>query len=435
MAMSQELRALKPLAPKIYTHEAVIQFYGFALQTRMAVICLEGRRLCLYSPTPLTDAVAADLETLGTVALLVSPNKIHNQTLQAYCTAYPNALLCAPPGLQERQPQLSVQVVLKSGMDFWAAVGGWGQELEVLVTAGNCFFEEALLYHPHSGTLLVGDFVENLRPATTPGCCGGPLARACRLQGRPMPSPEFWIYTQDAKALETSVSLAATWSIQRIFLCHGSMIEGPASANVFAEVVGELARWARRWGDWQAHRNAKEAAQAIFIQITGRASETGGERMDWHSFVSYLRRQACAGMPEEPTPEVVPEPENSDPKVQNQDILRNVTDAIRATAAEAISTLSSVGHNWFGGKDANSDARGYAAPGPPDNQVLRQLLEMGYEEHAVNAKVLKWCRQQSCTAVQLDDRLYTELDRQYALLRARRAASPGRALAVQAVPA
>ncbi|CAE7684113.1 CPK4 [Symbiodinium pilosum] len=187
----------------------------------------------------------------------------------------------------------------------------------------------------------------------------------------------------------------------------------------------------------EAHRNAKEAAQAIFIQITGRASETGGERMDWHSFVSYLRRQARAGMPEEPVIEVMPEPENSvDVKVQNQDILRNVTDAIRATAAEAISTLSSVGQNWFGGKaDFNFDGRGYAAQGSQDDQVLRHLLEMGYEEHAVNAKVLKWCRQQSCTAIQLDDRLYAELDRQYAHLRARRAASPRRVLQAQAVPA
>jgi len=190
----------------------------------------------------------------------------------------------------------------------------------------------------------------------------------------------------------------------------------------------------------EAHRNAREAAQGIFIQITGRASETGGERMDWHSFVSYLRRQARAGMPEEPIAEV-PEPETPpDPKVQNQDILRNVTDAIRATAAEAISTLSSVGHNWFGAKDSSSERGfgGYAgyAPGPPEDKVLRHLLEMGYEEPAVNAKVLQWCRQQSCTAIQLDDRLYTELDRQYAHLRARRAASPGRALqAAKPVPA
>ena len=80
-------------------------------------------------------------------------NKIHNQTLQAYCAKYPNALLCAPAGLRERQPHLSVAVVLSSGMDFPTDAGGWGQELEVLVTAGNCFFEEAILYHRQSGTV------------------------------------------------------------------------------------------------------------------------------------------------------------------------------------------------------------------------------------------------------------------------------------------
>ena len=67
-----------------------------------------------------------------------------------------------------------------------------------------------------------------------------------------MPSPEFWIYTHDAAALERSVERTAEWVIHRIFLCHGSTVEGEDAAKVFDSVVSELASWARRWGDWQA---------------------------------------------------------------------------------------------------------------------------------------------------------------------------------------
>eukprot|EP00435_Cladocopium_sp_Y103_P054708 s2949_g17.t3 len=91
----------------------------------------------------------------------------------------------------------------------------------------------------------------------------------------------------------------------------------------------------------EGHRNAKEAAQAIFLQITGRASETGA-RMDWHSFITHLHRQARSGMPEEAfAPEVTPATPTP------SDILTNVTDALRATADEWISSLNSVGQNWF----------------------------------------------------------------------------------------
>eukprot|EP00437_Effrenium_voratum_P002449 CAMPEP_0181439584 /NCGR_PEP_ID=MMETSP1110-20121109/22506_1 /TAXON_ID=174948 /ORGANISM="Symbiodinium sp., Strain CCMP421" /LENGTH=845 /DNA_ID=CAMNT_0023563319 /DNA_START=49 /DNA_END=2583 /DNA_ORIENTATION=+ len=158
----------------------------------------------------------------------------------------------------------------------------------------------------------------------------------------------------------------------------------------------------------EAHRNAREAAQAIFLQITGRASESGGARMDWHSFVTYLRRQARAGMPEEPSIEAEPE-EKAPP-----DIISNVTDALRATADEWISSLSSVGQNLFGGKAE----RGQGGRLRGDDAVLQSLKEMGYCEEAINVKVLKWCRQHSLTDLQSDDRFYLELDRQYAKLRA-----------------
>lgn len=161
----------------------------------------------------------------------------------------------------------------------------------------------------------------------------------------------------------------------------------------------------------EGHRNAKEAAQAIFLQITGRASETGGERMDWHSFITHLQRQARSGMPEEAAPPPVSVPCSERPTPS--DLLTNVTDALRATADEWISSLNSVGQNWFiKAEERHSEhSRG-------DEMLLQSLKEMGYAEEAINAKVIKYCRQQSLADISADDRLYSELEKQYAKHRA-----------------
>eukprot|EP00913_Durusdinium_trenchii_P013275 g12459.t1 len=91
------------------------------------------------------------------------------------------------------------------------------------------------------------------------------------------------------------------------------------------------------------------------------------------------------------------------------DILANVTDALRATADEWISSLNSVGQNW-------------------------SLKEMGYGEDAINAKVLQWCRQYSLADLQQDDRFYIELDKQYAKHRAALDAKDAKAAAAGGYP-
>jgi hypothetical protein len=86
-------------AKEIFVEESAVKFYGLRVQTRMAAIRLPGPRLVLYSPVPLTTRLRRDLEQLGEISFIVSPNKIHNQTLVEYRAAFPEAKLLVPPGL------------------------------------------------------------------------------------------------------------------------------------------------------------------------------------------------------------------------------------------------------------------------------------------------------------------------------------------------
>jgi len=227
------------LASDLFVEEAFIRFYGVKLQTRMAVVRLSGQRLLLYSPIPLNPAIAQRLEELGTVACVVSPNKIHNQTLASYRAAYPQARLYVPPGLPERCPGLTVDAVLSSKPE-----AEWRDEMDHVLTGGNVFFSEALMFHRASGTLLVGDFIENFRRETSSET-GRWLARAFGVAERPMASPEFRYYTFDANALVHSLAPIDGWALQRIFLCHGEMVTSDAS-RVFDSVRSELAATANR---------------------------------------------------------------------------------------------------------------------------------------------------------------------------------------------
>jgi hypothetical protein len=222
-------------ARDLLVEESSVRFYGFRLQTRMAAVRLPGRRLFLYSPVPLTAQLREELDQLGEVCFIVSPNKIHNLTLLEYRAAFPDAKLFVPPGLPERLPALAFDGVLSE-----AATAAWSPDLELVLTRGNTFFSEALFFHTASRTLLAGDFIEQIGPGVASSFARG-AARIFGVRSHPMASPEFRYYTQDAEAFEESIAEVLRWPIERVFLCHGDLIE-EKGREVVAQVADSLLR-------------------------------------------------------------------------------------------------------------------------------------------------------------------------------------------------
>jgi hypothetical protein len=222
-------------ADEVFVEESSVRFYGFLIQTRMAVIRLSGNRLFLYSPVPLRSGLRDEIERLGHVAFIVSPNKIHNLALTEYRAAYPQAKFFAPPGLPERRPDLSFDAVL-SGQP----IQDWSAELEYVLTKGNLFFSEAFFFHRSTRTLFVGDFVERMGP----GVASAFALAAARLFGvrpHPMASPEFRFYTENAEALRESIAQVLRWPLERIFLCHGELVSA-GGREVFSQVGESVLR-------------------------------------------------------------------------------------------------------------------------------------------------------------------------------------------------
>lgn len=228
-------------APDLRLHESSVRFYGVRIATRMSAVRLRDGRLWLHSPTFLGPELRKTLDAWGPVSFVVSPNKIHHQAMPAYREAYPEACLCASPGLPARRRDLVFDRELGDTPD-----PAWAEEIDQAATAGNTFFSELLFLHRASGTLIVGDLVENI-DAQTVSRTGRILGRLFGVEERPMASPEHRWYATDPDALARSLERPRSWPIERIALCHGALVRENAAA-VFDTVCEELIEAARRRG-------------------------------------------------------------------------------------------------------------------------------------------------------------------------------------------
>jgi hypothetical protein len=227
------------LSANIYVSDARVNFYGASIQTRMAVIKLSDGSLLVYSPISLTADVKKQLAELGSISCVVAPNKIHNQSLDDYAAEYPNAKIFASPGLPERKPNIHYAGVLKDEPEQ-----EWERDIEQVLTKGNVFFSEVILYHKSSKTLLVCDFVENLNKSTSSMM---PLFKLFGVKEKPMASPEFRMYTTNEEQARQALEKVQAWDFERIFLCHGDIIEHDAK-GIFKSVCSEYLDGVQRKG-------------------------------------------------------------------------------------------------------------------------------------------------------------------------------------------
>jgi hypothetical protein len=193
----------------------------------MTVVTLSGSRLFVHSPVTLDAATRRDLDDLGEVAFVVSPNKIHHVSIGEYADAYPEAKVFASPGLPERRPDLEFDGVLGDQPD-----PAWAAELDQAEMRGNIFFSEIVFLHRESRTLLVADLIENFDRETA-SALGRTLARLFGVGSKPVASPEHRLYTSNARAAAESFEHILSWDFERIVLSHGALIEsdGPAVAK------------------------------------------------------------------------------------------------------------------------------------------------------------------------------------------------------------
>jgi hypothetical protein len=213
--------------------------------TRMVVVRLQSGELFLWSPTELVEGLRSQIDGLGPVKHLVSPNKLHYFHIPAWKATYPEAIAWASPGVRERAASQQKEVSFDRDL-LDEADSAWHADLGQLVFRGSRFMEEVLFFHHKTRTLILADLIENFEPEKV----GGVYGKLVRLFGVADPDGKTPIdarltFLGHKKEARSSFERILPWQPEKVIMAHGRWYDREGTA--------ELHR-AFRWLGYGSHR-------------------------------------------------------------------------------------------------------------------------------------------------------------------------------------
>jgi hypothetical protein len=239
----EPINTLKPVGEDLWVADGPIvrmAYLGTSIPfpTRMVVVRLANGGLFLWSPTEPDEGLRSEIDALGPVRHLVSPNKIHYAHVGAWKRAYPGATAWASPGARERAASQGAEVSFDADLGD-EPVGAWSEDLDQLVFRGSRFMEEIVFFHRGTSTLILADLIENFEP----GKIGGAWRWLVRLAGAADPDGKAPMdlrltFFGGKEAARASFERMVAWNPERVIMAHGR----PYGRNGTAEL-----RRAFRW--------------------------------------------------------------------------------------------------------------------------------------------------------------------------------------------
>jgi hypothetical protein len=214
------MTALNSFGPDIWVAEGpVVSFFGFPYTTRMVVIRLRSGSLFVWSPVALTPELKAEVEALGPVTHLVSPNKIHYLFLASWKDAYPQARIYALDELRKRKTALPIEALIDD-----APNPEWAEDIDQVVVRGSFAMSEAVFFHRKSRTAIFADLIENFPPDWFKGWKG----ILARLDGIVSPHPgaprEWRASFRNRKLARAALDRILAWSPEKVIMAHGIVV-------------------------------------------------------------------------------------------------------------------------------------------------------------------------------------------------------------------
>ncbi len=149
---------LKKFAKNIYIADGpMVKFFGFNFPTRMTVVVLPNRKLFVHSPVPI-EPIKKEVQKLGEVTYLISPNKLHYLFLPEWQKAFPQAITYGTPEFKENKKGIKIDRIIEKRADL-----PWKESLNTFLI-DTPFMQEAIFFHKESRTLIVADLIENFDP-------------------------------------------------------------------------------------------------------------------------------------------------------------------------------------------------------------------------------------------------------------------------------
>ncbi|PCK32767.1 DUF4336 domain-containing protein [Pseudoalteromonas piscicida] len=216
---------LVSIGDNIWLHNGpAVPFFTMPYTTRTTIIKLSSGGLWVHSPGKLSAALLDEINLIGEVNYLVSPNKLHHLFMGDWQEQFPNAMMFASPGLEQKRPDLAFQRTLGE-----VAEPEWQEDIAQLIFKGSPVIEEVVFFHKPTQTLILTDLIENFHPNHFTGF-KKILAKITGIISPNGKTPIDWRASfifgkQQARACYKSM---AAWQPRYIVISHGECIENDA---------------------------------------------------------------------------------------------------------------------------------------------------------------------------------------------------------------
>lgn len=225
---------LEALAKDLWiTNGPVADVAGFRYPTRMAIIRLSDGGLFIWSPTPLSQKLKAQVDDLGQVRFITAPNSLHHLFVAGWRNAYPDAQLFAAPGLRKKCPDLRFDGDLKDQPN-----AGWAADIDQVIFLGNWITTEVVFFHRPSGTVFFTDLIQHFSADWFAGW-RSLIAHLDLLTGPEPEVPRKFRYTFfNRHAARKAIRYVLTWPAEKVLMAHAE----PVTENG-REFIRQRFRW------------------------------------------------------------------------------------------------------------------------------------------------------------------------------------------------
>jgi hypothetical protein len=217
----RHLSGLQVFGPYIWIADGpMVPFLpGFPYPTRMTLIRLSDGSLWVWSPVPLSPALKAEIDALGAVRHVVSPNLLHHLFLGEWKKAYPEARLYASPGLGRRRKDLAFDAEVGDSAD-----PAWAADIDQVAVRGSVAMTEVVFFHHASRTAIFADLIESL-PGDWLRGWRGLLARLDGITAQNPGAPREWRLTfLRRRTARAALKRILAWPIERVVIAHGDPV-------------------------------------------------------------------------------------------------------------------------------------------------------------------------------------------------------------------
>lgn len=168
------LYTLKPISKNIWIADwDIVKMWFFLFKapfsTRMTIIKLNDGSLWIHSPIAPNKNLLKEIDLLGKVRYLVSPNKIHYVHISAWKKIYPDAIAFASPWVEKRAKSQKIEVNFDKNLEEKAPIY-WESEIEQIFFKWSRFMQEVDFFHKESRTLILTDMIENFEVDKMDSC-------------------------------------------------------------------------------------------------------------------------------------------------------------------------------------------------------------------------------------------------------------------------